>query len=121
MTIVVKTSRGALRGERTDDGIEVFRGIPYAAPPVGTLRFRPPAAAPAWDGVRDATRFGPAALQGVRRAPGAGVFALALEAALTALLIVLLIGWAASVVVTAGLRLVDRALRRRRRLAALGP
>jgi para-nitrobenzyl esterase len=74
-SVVVKTSRGALRGERTADSIEVFRGIPFAAPPVGALRYRPPAPATAWDGVRDATRFGPAAMQGARQAPTGGVFA----------------------------------------------
>ncbi len=41
----------------------LFAGIPYAAPPVGPLRWQPPAPAVAWPGVRDATRFGPRCLQ----------------------------------------------------------
>jgi hypothetical protein len=35
----------------------VFKGIPFAAPPVGQLRWKPPAAVPAWRGIRDAKRF----------------------------------------------------------------
>jgi para-nitrobenzyl esterase len=42
----------------------VFRGIPYAEPPVGALRFAAPRPAPGWTGVRDALTFGPAAPQG---------------------------------------------------------
>ena len=53
----VTTSRGKLRGT-VEDGIHVFRGIPYAEPPVGPLRFRPPRPRARWDGARDATRFG---------------------------------------------------------------
>jgi para-nitrobenzyl esterase len=71
----VRTTRGALRGERIDgSGISVFRGIPFAAPPVGEHRFRPPQPVEAWDGVRDATAFGKASVQGARRAaqPAAG-------------------------------------------------
>lgn len=72
-TIEIKTTKGALRGERTSDGIAVFRGIPYAAPPVGERRFAAPQPASPWDGTRDATRFGAAAMQGQRAAAG-GVF-----------------------------------------------
>ncbi|MEY9875076.1 carboxylesterase type B [Streptacidiphilus sp. MAP12-33] len=61
-TVVVSTSSGRLRGERDGDS-EVFRGIPYAAPPVGNRRFRPPVPAPSWPGVRDARSYGPAAPQ----------------------------------------------------------
>ena len=61
----VTTTQGAVRGTATSDGqIRIFKSIPYAAPPVGALRWRPPQPAAAWDGVRDATTFGPRCLQG---------------------------------------------------------
>jgi para-nitrobenzyl esterase len=44
-------------------GIISFRGIPYARPPVGALRWRPPQPAKHWRGVRDATKFGPECMQ----------------------------------------------------------
>jgi para-nitrobenzyl esterase len=53
---IVKTNDGAVLG--TEGAVESFKGIPYAAPPMGPLRWRPPAAARPWTGVRDATRFG---------------------------------------------------------------
>ena len=53
---------GRIVGE-TSGPAAVFRGIPYAAPPVGALRWRPPQRAAAWSGVRPATRFGPACPQ----------------------------------------------------------
>jgi para-nitrobenzyl esterase len=59
---VVDTAQGKLQGVR-EDGLDLFRGIPFAAPPVGPLRFRPPQPAQPWAGVRDATRFGPSAPQ----------------------------------------------------------
>jgi len=55
-------AEGDLVGIR-DHGVRVFLGIPYAAPPVGERRWRPPAPAPAWDGARDASRHGPACPQ----------------------------------------------------------
>lgn len=58
----VETSCGRLRG-RAEGGLCVFRGIPYARAPLGPLRHRPPAPCEPWPGVRDATRFGPAAPQ----------------------------------------------------------
>jgi para-nitrobenzyl esterase len=55
---VVRTGGGQVRG-RTSDGVAVFRGIPFAQPPVGELRFAAPRPALPWDGVREATAFGP--------------------------------------------------------------
>jgi para-nitrobenzyl esterase len=55
---VVRTAAGQVRG-RAENGIAVFRGIPFAQPPVGRLRFAAPEPARPWDGVRDAAMFGP--------------------------------------------------------------
>jgi para-nitrobenzyl esterase len=66
---VVKISSGALRGRAYDTGI-LFGGIPYAAPPVGELRYRRPAPPDAWAGTRDASQLGPALPQPVRTLPG---------------------------------------------------
>jgi para-nitrobenzyl esterase len=59
---VVTVSTGAVRGTR-EGALDRFLGIPYAAPPVGDLRFRPPAPAASWEGERDAAGFGPTAPQ----------------------------------------------------------
>jgi para-nitrobenzyl esterase len=53
----VMTEEGAVRGVASA-GATSFKGIPFAAPPAGPLRFRPPAPAAAWNGVRDASAFG---------------------------------------------------------------
>ncbi|MEU2059584.1 carboxylesterase family protein [Streptomyces sp. NPDC013455] len=55
---VVRTASGAVRG-RHEDGLAVFRGIPYAEPPVGEARFRAPRPVRPWDGTREACAFGP--------------------------------------------------------------
>lgn len=54
----VRTSAGAVSGRR-EDGLDVFRGIRFAEPPVGDLRFAAPRPASPWTGVRDAVQFGP--------------------------------------------------------------
>jgi para-nitrobenzyl esterase len=54
----VCTTQGAVRGT-VDGALVSFKGIPYAKPPVGALRWRAPEAPAAWDGVRDGSRFGP--------------------------------------------------------------
>src|SRR5258708_5526241 len=58
----VKTEGGLIKGTM-EDGLSVYRGIPFAAPPVGDLRWRPPRPAPKWQGVRAAGKFGPACFQ----------------------------------------------------------
>lgn len=59
---VVETQPGKVRGTQ-QDGLQVFRGIPYAQPPTGALRFRPPEPVEPWSGVHDAMSFGPYSLQ----------------------------------------------------------
>ena len=59
---IVRTGSGLLRGTVGPDH-RLFQGIPYAAPPVGPLRWQPPAPMPAWPGVRDAVRRGPWCIQ----------------------------------------------------------
>jgi para-nitrobenzyl esterase len=59
---VVRTDSGALQGVETQ-GVVRYLGIPYAAPPVGALRWRPPQPAASWSGVRPADRFGPVCMQ----------------------------------------------------------
>ncbi|MFD9790507.1 carboxylesterase/lipase family protein [Streptomyces sp. NPDC059070] len=60
-TKVCTTRKGAVRGRTGSDGVTSFLGIPYAAPPFGPLRFREPAPADPWEGVRDALEHGPSA------------------------------------------------------------
>jgi para-nitrobenzyl esterase len=60
--ITVRISVGELSGTR-EGRVDRYVGIPYAAPPIGEHRFAEPVPAPAWEGVRDATRTGPTAPQ----------------------------------------------------------
>ncbi|WGX94792.1 carboxylesterase/lipase family protein [Nocardioides sp. L-11A] len=59
---IVGTAAGEVRGRR-EDGVRAFRGIPYAEPPTGSLRFAAPVPRAAWTGVLDAGDFGPAPVQ----------------------------------------------------------
>ncbi len=57
--LVVATDRGKVKGTLSSDGqVRAFLGIPYAAPPVGPLRWKPPQPAANWPGIRSATSFG---------------------------------------------------------------
>ncbi|WP_326523066.1 carboxylesterase/lipase family protein [Sphingomonas sp.] len=59
---VIEVAEGRLAG-RVTDGLRVFKGIPYVAPPVGSGRWRAPAPPARWRGTRDATAFGPSCIQ----------------------------------------------------------
>lgn len=60
---VVKIDSGQLQGVEAD-GVISFKGVPFAAPPVGEYRWRPPQPTPKWEGVRQATEFGRNCMQG---------------------------------------------------------
>ena len=58
-SLVVKTSDGKVHGKLLSNGaVRAFQGIPYAAPPVGDLRWKAPQPAKAWKGELDATKYG---------------------------------------------------------------
>jgi para-nitrobenzyl esterase len=60
----VRTANGLVEGTTDPNtGIRTFKGIPFAAPPVGDLRWKPPQPVQKWDGVRPADQFGPRAMQ----------------------------------------------------------
>jgi para-nitrobenzyl esterase len=59
---VARTESGLVRGT-TEGDLSLYRGIPFAAPPVGSLRWRAPEPAPRWSGVRDADRFAASCMQ----------------------------------------------------------
>ncbi|WP_288153209.1 carboxylesterase family protein [uncultured Prevotella sp.] len=58
----VKVAEGILAGTDSS-GVKIFKGVPFAAPPVGNLRWREPQPVACWQGVRDATKFGPNPMQ----------------------------------------------------------
>jgi para-nitrobenzyl esterase len=59
----VGIAQGQLAGSTDEVGVRSFKGIPYAEPPVGAMRWKAPVAADPWTGVRDATEFGPSCMQ----------------------------------------------------------
>ncbi len=64
MPIQQATRDGLIEGQLSADGtVRIFKGIPYAAPPVGALRWQPPQPVKPWSGVRPAHDFGPRAMQ----------------------------------------------------------
>lgn len=60
--MIVETAYGKVKGIQEND-VYVWKGIPYAAPPIGPNRFRPLTSAESWDGVKDCSEFGPSAWQ----------------------------------------------------------
>jgi len=61
----VRTESGTVEGTTSADGkVQIFKGIPYAAPPIGPLRWKEPQPVAPWDGVRKATAFGARCMQG---------------------------------------------------------
>jgi para-nitrobenzyl esterase len=64
-SVQARTANGVLEGVVSADGkVRTFKGIPYAAPPVGPLRWKAPQPAPSWTGVRKAVDYGPRCMQG---------------------------------------------------------
>ena len=69
---VVATKAGPIQGTTEADGLRVFKGIPFAAPPIGPLRWQPPQPVAKWKDVRQATAFGAQCMQ--RRIYGDMIF-----------------------------------------------
>lgn len=60
----ITTKNGTIKGSKADSSnVMTFKGIPYAAPPIGNLRWKAPQPVENWDGVKDASTFGPSAIQ----------------------------------------------------------
>ena len=59
----VKTDAGSVSGVPREGGVTAYLGLPYAAPPVGDRRWRPPQPAAHWEGIRKADRFGTSCMQ----------------------------------------------------------
>ncbi len=62
-TAIINITSGKVQGYR-EKGLCIFKGIPFAEPPIGDLRFCPPVGKESWNGVFDATKYGPCAFQG---------------------------------------------------------
>src|SRR5262245_43822446 len=72
---VVQADSGSLAGEwNADQTVCTFKGVPYARPPVGALRWRPPQPPPRWSGMRPAAGFGPRCVQPERPTNAVGYF-----------------------------------------------
>jgi len=62
-TVIIETKSGKIQSYK-ENKLEIFKGIPYAEPPISDLRFSPPVAKKQWDGILDATEYGHCAYQG---------------------------------------------------------
>jgi len=62
-TAAVKVEEGLVQGT-IEDGLSVYKGIPFAAPPVGDLRWKAPQPAAKWEGIRQVNKFAPGPMQG---------------------------------------------------------
>jgi len=60
---IIEIKTGKIQGYK-EEGLEIFKGIPFAEPPIGKLRFSSPVSKQAWDGVLNATEYGPCSFQG---------------------------------------------------------
>jgi len=60
---IIETKTGKIQGYK-EEGLEIFKGIPFAEPPIGKLRFSPPVSKQSWDGVLNTTEYGPCSFQG---------------------------------------------------------
>jgi para-nitrobenzyl esterase len=69
----VRIESGLISGMTPAEGFVAYKGIPYAAPPIGPLRWEPPQPAPAWDGVRAADHYGARCMQGPDQNDGESV------------------------------------------------
>ncbi|HWG04797.1 MAG TPA: carboxylesterase family protein [Beijerinckiaceae bacterium] len=78
--VAVRVASGDLAGTRSTDGeIAIFKGVPYARPPVGALRWRPPQPPEPWSGTRPADAFGPRCIQQDRPSNAISYFGLEKE------------------------------------------
>ena len=68
----VKLAGGQVEGT-VESGLTVYRGIPFAAPPLGELRWKPPQPAASWQGVRTADKFAPGCMQSMGPPPPSGL------------------------------------------------